>query len=74
MTLNLDFKVALLRRGMKQKQLAQILEKSESAVSSWVAGKHRPVKREREVIAIILGIHESELFGDGTKISDNKRS
>ena len=63
---NLSLKMALLRRGIRQKHLAQMLRKSEATVSNWVVGHCQPARHEREIISQILNVPEEQLFEDGT--------
>ncbi len=71
---NVRLKVALLQRRMKQKHLAQIVQKSEATVSNWILGKCRPAQPEREQISRILNIPERELFKDATKVPEYQGS
>jgi transcriptional regulator with XRE-family HTH domain len=58
----LNLKLQLLRRGMRQNQLARLLEMDESMLSRIMNGFRPPAPQVRERIATLLQADETWLF------------
>ncbi|MED7788064.1 S24 family peptidase [Francisella sp. 19X1-34] len=56
-----DLKPTLKKIGMKQKELAEILGKSERTIKHWVAGVNSPAYDTHLEVMKILGIDESDM-------------
>jgi transcriptional regulator with XRE-family HTH domain len=54
---------ALGRRGMSNKDLANVLQVSENTVSSWTTGRYRPGHDRAQRIAGALGLTMDQLYG-----------
>lgn len=57
---SIDLKPTLKKIGMKQKELAEILGKSERTIKHWVAGVNSPAYDTHLEVMKILGIEESD--------------
>jgi transcriptional regulator with XRE-family HTH domain len=57
-----QLKIALLRRGLKQSELARAIGRTPAHVSRLIRGHVLPRARDRRRVAIFLGIAEAELF------------
>jgi transcriptional regulator with XRE-family HTH domain len=55
-------KLALLRRGISQTQLAQAIDRTPAHVSRLVRGHVKARARDRRKIASFLGVPETQLF------------
>lgn len=51
------------QKGMKMKQLAKEMGKTESAISRWESGDNSPKMGEIQKIADVLGVTKSQLLG-----------
>jgi predicted transcriptional regulator len=58
---NPALKIELIRRGMTQRQLAELLNVSPAAVSNWVTGWDRPNEYQARRIAEVLRCRPEEL-------------
>lgn len=65
-------KLALMRRGLRQRDLARRWRVTESFVSQLVHGKCRPVEYER-LFAKVVGMPRRVLFPVSEEASDEKR-
>ncbi len=70
---NLGYYLSL--RGMTQKELAEKLSVSQSAVTNWIKGKNSPDIEVVAQICEILNISVVELFGtnDDTSLSEHEK-
>ena len=59
---NIDFKVALLRRGITQRELSELTGIGESYISLAARGRYVPSDRQQELIAGVLGVGKDDLF------------
>ncbi|QIW11044.1 S24 family peptidase [Francisella sp. LA112445] len=63
-----DLKPTLKKIGMKQKELAEILGKSERTIKHWVAGVNSPAYDTHLEVMKILGIDESDINNTSIKV------
>ncbi len=59
---NIQIRIALLKQGMSQMELAWASELSESRISRIIRGRYKPTFAERARIAVALAVAEDELF------------
>lgn len=60
----MSFLSARKNAGLTQKQLGDLVEVDQSAVSNWELGKSKPQKKTIPKIAKALGCTEDDLFSD----------
>ncbi len=58
---NLEFKIAILRSGFQQNELAEVIGKSPSWISQVIYGGIRPSKDEVKALADVLETEERDL-------------
>lgn len=55
-----------LQKGLRQEDVAKLLDVDQSAVSYWESGRYEPVRKYRSKLAELYGCTADELLGEGS--------